>query len=156
MTFLVLALLTGLSLPPGEDWAIVGSHEEAVIAIDRTTVRRSGSRVHATVLMAMFRPETPPGTAHSMQYYRSDESVDCAARERFEHEVRIYSPDDALLGTSPPDPDTSIGEGSMYQRVYDTLCGEGASIAGDGYASPLEVIRAEAEQRRATGRAVKD
>lgn len=156
MTFLVLALLTGLSLPPDEDWAIVGSHEEAAIAIDRTTVRRSGNRVYATVLMAMFRPETPPGTTATMQYYRSDESVDCVAHERFEHEVRIYSPDDALLGTSPPDPDTSIRAGSMYQRVYDSLCDAEAGLAGDSYANPLAVIRAEAGQRRATGRAVND
>lgn len=156
MTFLVLALLTGFNLPPSEDWVVVASQEEATLAVDRTTVRRSPDHVSATVLMGLFAPETPPGTTVAMQYYLSDETVDCTAQTRVEHEVRIYGSNGALLGKSAPDPNASIRTGSMVHEVYEALCAGEPGLAGIGHATPLEAIRAEAAARRATGRTVND
>ncbi len=156
MAFPILTLLIGLTLPQSEDGVVVASHQEAAVAIDRTTVRRSGNRVSATMLMGMFRPETPPGSTAEVKYYLSDETVDCTARARFEHEVRVYSPEGEMLGTSPPDPDTSIGTGSAYAKIYETLCAAESGLEGEGHATPLEAIRAEATERRASGRAVND
>ena len=156
MTLLLIALLAGLSLPSTEDWVVIASHQEAAIGVDRTSVRRSGGTVSATVLMGLFVPETPPGATAAMQYYLSDETVDCAALTRVEHEVRIYSPEGVLLGNSPPDPDTGIRAGSMSGSLHEALCDEAAGLDGEGHADPLTAIQAEAADRRATGRAVND
>lgn len=156
MTFFLMALLTGFSLPATEDWVVIASHQEAAIGVDRTSVRRSDGTVSATVLMGMFVPETPPGTSAQMQYYLSDETIDCAAVTRVEHAVRIYSPEDVLLGTTAPDPEPGIRSGSMYGSLHQALCDAESGLAGDGHATPLIAIQAEAAERRATGRAVND
>lgn len=156
MALPVLSLLIGLILPPNEDWVVIASQNEAVLAVERTTIRRSGDHVSATVLMGFFRPETPPGTTAAMQYYLSDETMDCSAQTRAEHEVRIYAPDGALLGESPSNPNVSIRTGSMVHDVYEALCAGEPEPVSDGHATPMEAIRAEAGERRSTGRAVND
>jgi len=156
MAFPLLALLIGLILPQNEAWVVVASQDQAVLAVERTTIRRSGDHVSATILMGMFRPETPPGTTIPMQYYLSDETMDCSAQTRVEHEVRVYGSDGTLLGRSPTDPNAGIRTGSMVHDVYEALCAGEPEPVGDGHATPMAAIRAEAAERRATGRAVND
>ena len=124
------------------------------MGVDRASLSRSGSTVSATVLMGTFEPEIAQGSTAQIQYYLSDETFDCATQSRVEHEVRVYSPDGTLLGTSPPDPDTSLLTGSAYYTIYESLCADDSRLQGGGHASALDAIRDEARKRQASGLAV--
>jgi hypothetical protein len=156
MFVLATLLLNAAALSQGEDWLIIGSHRQAVMAVDRASLSRTRNTASVAVLMGNFQPETAGTPPTTIQYYVSDETFSCESESRVEHEVRVYSPSGEMLGTSPADTDTTIRTGSIYQDVYSAVCAGGAKLGGSGYATAIEAIRAEDKNRRLSGLEVAD
>lgn len=151
MILSTLLLMGFAQTPSAPDWLVIGSHREAVMAVDRASLIRTGDKVSVTVLMGMFKAEPAQASSKMIQYYLSNETFDCTRRTRTEHEVRVYGPEDGQLGVSPPDPEPPVRPGSIYYESLTAVCDGGVSLQGDGYATPLDVISGESALRRSNG-----
>jgi len=133
------------------DWLVVGSHREAVMAVNRTTLSREADTASVTVLMGMFKAEAAQPSPALIQYYLSDETFDCRSSSRIEHEVRVYGVEGEMLGTSLPDHEPQLRPGSIYGDILTMVCTTDLSLAAEGYVTPLDVIRGENAQRHSLG-----